>query len=248
MQNLGQTYKNSDIDQAISVFHNKKQVFKSNSIAWRLKADMLRDRWDAEHYSLKDMQMMEKLKSAKTLSKFTKIVRQKENLQQYTTSSFIKYVAISDIDRHGMKIVSHQNLFPHQLPSRASYKIQEGDILLAVSGANTGTERQALALVSKDYDGAICSNGFAVLRSITNIDKYFLLAFFKTDIFIKQVRRMMTGHAIPCISLTNLGQIMVSVPNKHIQAKIAKRTKQIITLSQQQQEEINDLKKDLKFI
>ncbi len=248
LQNHNQQDKDSDIDQAIKIFHNKKQCFKSTSIAWYLKPDLIKDRWDAEHYSLKDMQMIEKLNTGKALSNFVDIVRKKESFHSYTVSSTLKYVAISDIERHGMKIVSHQTLYPQKLPSRASYKIQEGDILLAVSGANTGTERQALALVSPDYDGAICSNGFAVLRNIQSINKYFLLAFLKTDIFIRQVRRMMTGHAIPCISLTSLNQVIVPLLNEQTQKKIAGRVKRIITLSQLQQKESNRLQKEMELI
>ena len=247
-QNHSQCHKNNDIDQAVNLFHSKQREYKPNSIAWRLKPNLLKDRWDAEHYSLQDMQMIEKLNPKRVLANFVKIVREKENFHLYATSSIIKYVAISDIDQHGMKIVSHQELPPAKLPSRASYKIQVGDILMAVSGANTGTKKQAVALVTKEYSGSICSNGFAVLRNIKDIDKYFLLAFLKTDIFIKQVRRMMTGHAIPFISLGQLGQIMVPFPNQQIQNQIAKRTKQIIALSQKQQTEINKLQKELQLI
>ena len=157
----------------------------------------------------------------------------------------VKYVAISDIDRYGMKIAHHQSIDVNKLPSRASYKICEGDILVAISGANTDTDRQAVALVSKDYEGAICSNGFAVLRNVKNINKYFLLAFFKTNVFTKQIRRMMTGHAIPCISLTNLGQVIVPIPNKDIQEKIAKKTQNIIYLSHKAHLKMSDLKKEM---
>ena len=242
--NKGTHYKDSDINQVITMFHNKQKKVKSPAIAWQLKHELLKDRWDAEHYSLKDMQMMDKLNSNQTLSKFVEIVKYKEKLHRYSSLP-VKYVAISDIDRHGMKVATHQVLPADKLPSRASYKIFEGDILIAVSGANTGTDRQAVAIVTKDYNSAICSNGFAVLRNIRDIDKYFFLAFLKTEVFIKQVRRMMTGHAIPCISLDNLGKIIVPVPNKKIQKKISERTKQIITLSQKQQTEINNLKTEI---
>ena len=240
-------YIDSDIYQIINNFHSKKREYKSPIIAWQLKHNLLKGRWDAEHYSLKDMRMIDKLNSKQLLSHFAEIVRYKEQFYKYPSSA-VKYVAISDINRYGMQIATHQTLYPHQLPSRASYKLQEGDILVAVSGANTGTEKQAVAIVTRNYEGAICSNGFAVLRNIKNIDKYFFLAFLKTDIFIKQIRRMMTGHAIPCISLTNLGKIIVPVPDKKIQEKISKKTRQIVELSQIQQKEINNLKTEIELI
>ena len=235
---------NSDIDQVVNSYHNKNLKNKLSSISWKIKFNMLSDRWDAEHYSLKDMKMIKNLDSSHELLNFVNIVREKENFSK-NNSDFVKYVAISDIDRHGMKIADHQFLPINQLPSRASYKILEGDILIAVSGANTGTEKQAIAIVTHEYEDAICSNGFAVLRNVRSIDKYFFLAFLKTQIFTKQVRRMMTGHAIPCISLNNLGKIIVPKPSSNIQSRISKKIKHIVNLSQMQHKEMQSLKQDI---
>ena len=234
----------SDIEQVVNSYHNTNLKNKLSSISWKIKLNMLSDRWDAEHYSLKDMKMIEDLDSNQKLLNFVNIVREKESFSK-SNADIVKYVAISDIDRHGMKIADHQLLQINQLPSRASYKILEGDILVAVSGANTGTEKQAVAIVTREYEGAICSNGFAVLRNVRSIDKYFFLAFLKTQIFIKQVRRMMTGHAIPCISLTNLGNIIVPNPNSTIQNKISKKIKHIVNLSQTQHKEMQSLKQEI---
>ena len=236
-----------DIKKTINAFHNKKINNKLSSISWKIKYDMLSNRWDAEHYSLKDMQMIKKLHPGSTLSYFVNIVKNKENFSKQP-AAVVRYVAISDIDRYGMKIADHQMLRIDQLPSRASYRIREGDILTAVSGANTGTEKQATALVSKEYAGAVCSNGFAVLRNVKNIDKYFLLAFLKTDIFIKQVRRMMTGHAIPCISLFNLERIIIPTFNRSFQKKFANKAKHIIDLSHTQHQQMQALKKEITAV
>lgn len=239
-------YIDSDINKVITTFKNRKRENKLSPISWQLKYEFLNDRWDAEHYSLKDIKMIEKLDSNQILSNFVEIVNYKEKFSKQSPV-VVKYVAISDIDRHGMKIATHQSLYTNKLPSRASYQILKGDILVAISGANTGTERQAVAVVTKDYEGSICSNGFAVLRNVKNIDKYFFLAFLKTDMFIKQVKRMMTGHAIPCISLTNLGKIIVPNPDKAVQDRISKKTKRIINLSQIQHTEMISLKKDIEL-
>ena len=234
----------SDIEKVVHSYHNKHLKNKLSSISWKVKFNLLSDRWDAEHYSLKDMKMIEDLGSNQKLLNFVNIIKEKEDFSK-NNIDFVKYVAISDIDRHGMKIADHQFLKINQLPSRASYKIFEGDILIAVSGANTGTEKQAIAIVTHEYEGAICSNGFAVLRDIRNIDKYFFLAFLKTQVFTKQVRRMMTGHAIPCISLTNLGKIIVPKPDATAQRKISKKIRHIVNLSQIQHKEMQSLKQEI---
>ena len=106
---------NSDIDQVVHSYHNKNLKNKLSSISWKIKFNMLSDRWDAEYYSLKDMQMIENLDSSQEILNFVNIVREKENFSK-NNSDFVKYVAISDIDRHGMKIADHQLLPKNQYP------------------------------------------------------------------------------------------------------------------------------------
>ena len=233
---------NSDLNKVIEAFNKTNN--KSTLLSWHINHDLLKERWDAEYYCLDDIKMINQLKSKHLLSDLVEIVKYKEKFAK-NSQSIVKYVAISDIDRYGMKIAHHQSIHVNKLPSRASYKICKGDILVAISGANTGTDRQAIAFVSEEYEGAICSNGFAVLRNIKNINKYFLLAFFKTDVFTKQIRRMMTGHAIPCLSLTNLSRVIVPIPNKNLQEKIAKKTENIIYLSQEAHLKMSNLQKEM---
>jgi hypothetical protein len=46
-----------------------------------------------------------------------------------------------------------------------------------------GSPRQATALITEDEDGAICSNGFSVLRNIQGVEPLFLLVYMRTDFF-----------------------------------------------------------------
>ena len=71
-------YKQTDIEHTINIFHNKNQknqlnhttidlekeasTININTTAWWLKSELLKDRWDAEHYFLKDLQMIKKYK------------------------------------------------------------------------------------------------------------------------------------------------------------------------------------------
>lgn len=97
------------------------------------------------------------------------------------------------------------------MPSRASYDIEEGDIITAVAGNSVGTKKHATALVSKEYSGAICTNGFRVLRN-PRINPYYLIYYFKTDMFLTQMKRFRTGAAIPNVSDNDLADILVYKP------------------------------------
>ena len=92
------------------------------------------------------------------------------------------------------------------------------------------TARQATALITPDEDNAICSNGFAVLRNVHGVEPLYLLAYLRTEFFLRQVRRLMTGHAIPAISNDDLAKIIVPIPPRVEQQKIAKAISGIMTL------------------
>lgn len=147
-----------------------------------------------------------------------------------TSENEIRYIAISDVDARTMQVVSQQILRAHEAPSRATYRVQSGDIITATSGASTGTTRQATALITEDEDGAICSNGFAVLRNIHGVEPLYLLAYLQTEFFLRQVRRLMTGHAIPAISNDDLAKIIVPIPSRVEQQKIAEAISTILAM------------------
>jgi hypothetical protein len=63
--------------------------------------------------------------------------------------------------------------------------------LLHCADSSTGTPKQATAFITEEYDGAICPNGFAVLRDVHGVDPLFLLAYMRTEFYLRQVRRMM---------------------------------------------------------
>jgi len=129
-----------------------------------------------------------------------------------------------------MQVVSQQTIKPHEAPSRATYRVQKGDIITAISGASTGTPRNATALITEDEDGAICSNGFAVLRNIHGIEPLFLLAYMRTEYYLRQVRRLMTGHAIPAISIEDLAKVLVPTPPLEIQKGISDEIAKILAI------------------
>jgi len=193
-----------------------------------VRNDMLNSRLDAEHYDPSDRKMIENLKStgAKPLGTIANIVRESEDFR-LSPDSEIRYVAISDVDSRTMQVVFQQLLSAHEAPSRATYGLRKGDIITAVSGASTGTSRQATALITEDEDGAICSNGFAVIRNAHGVEPLYLLAFMRTKLFHRQVRRLMTGHTIPTISIEDLSKILVPIPPKAAQLRIAESLRKL---------------------
>jgi type I restriction enzyme M protein len=52
----------------------------------------------------------------------------------------------------------------------------------------------------------------------------------RTEYYLRQVRRLMTGHAIPAISTEDLSRVLVPIPPKDEQEKIAEAVVSIQTM------------------
>lgn len=221
-----------DIDEIISE-HNR---FKSGQLEIETKTiytvseKLLNTRLDVEHYRPEDRKLLEMLQTngAKPLGELSGILKETDDFR-LASNDEIRYIAISDVDARTMQVVSQQTLKSHEAPSRATYRVRKGDIITAVSGASTGTPRHATALITEDEDRAICSNGFAVLRNIHGVEPLFLLAYMRTEYFLRQVRRLMTGHAIPAISVEDLSKVLVPIPPKEVQKQISDEIVMILT-------------------
>jgi type I restriction enzyme M protein len=229
----GMSIPDDDIDEIASVYSRFKDSAKttaSQSI-FLVAEKQLNTRLDVEHYHPADQQLIEQLQSsgARPLGEIADILAETDDFR-LASNGEIRYVAISDVDARTMQVVSQQIIKPHDAPSRATYRVQTGDIITATSGASTGTSRNATALITADEDGAICSNGFAVLRNIRGVEPLFLLAFMRTEHYLRQVRRLMTGHAIPAISTDDLAQVLVPIPPCEEQKKIADRIASVLAM------------------
>jgi type I restriction enzyme M protein len=117
-----------------------------------------------------------------------------------------------------------------------------------MSGASTGTPRHAIALITEDEDGAICSNGFAVLRNIHGVEPFFLLAYMRTGYYLRQVRRLMTGHAIPAISSEDLAKVLVPIPHIEIQKKISDEVETILAMRKEARKKGEKIVKETAYL
>ncbi|MCS6919752.1 MAG: N-6 DNA methylase [Fimbriimonadales bacterium] len=220
----------TELPQLARLFHttNLDSVSSAEGAFW-LSVDSLDHRLDAEHYLPRDTVILERLSRypSRRLREIAEIVTATEPFRS-TPDQEIRYIAISDVIPELSVVASWQTLRACEAPSRAKYRLQKGDLITAVAGASTGTSQHASAIVSEREDGAICTNGFAVLRNLRGVDPYYLLAFFRSESFLRQVRRLLRGHAIPAISLESLGEVVVPIPPEHLQQEIAFRVRSAI--------------------
>ena len=86
-------------------------------------------------------------------------ISKKEKAKLKEGGEIFRYIEIGDVTPYGL-IVSHVEGSFNELPSRGEYQIRKVDVLIAINNSSRGT----VVLVPDEYNGAICTSGFFVLR------------------------------------------------------------------------------------
>lgn len=145
---------------------------------------------------------------------------------------YYDYIEIADLNAYTNEIINSTKLLGEDMPSRASYKLEINDIIVATAGGSIGTPKQAKAIVTENYEGCICTNGFSVMKA-KSISAYYLLSFFNSELFYKQILKYKYGTAIPCISREDFENILVPIPEKSVLMKKENNIKEAIRLREE---------------
>jgi type I restriction enzyme M protein len=233
----------SVIAEAYKAFQKGKKIEKENSFS--INYNELNGRFDYDFYSPENRKMFSDLDNGKTvrLGDICDIIKIKSKKLKDQNLS-VEYVELSDINTHSYEIINSTSYQVHELPSRASYEIQEGDIITAIAGNSVGTRKHATALVTKEFEGSICTNGFRVLRNF-KIDSNYLLYFLKTEVFLKQMFMYRTGAAIPNVSDIDLANTVINIPDDKTIKEISKKMKKAFELRQESRNQIESINLEL---
>ncbi|MDR2643669.1 MAG: restriction endonuclease subunit S, partial [Planctomycetaceae bacterium] len=227
-------------------FQNHIAIDNANSFF--IDYSELNGRFDFDFYSPENRKMFSVLSDGQTVKLGeicdiikTKTPKLKEN------DSWIEYVELSDVSAHSYEIINSTTYQVHELPSRASYEIKEGDIITAIAGNSVGTAKHATALVSQEFDGCICTNGFRVLRNF-KMDLYYLLYFFQTELFLKQMFMYRTGAAIPNVSDIDLANTLIFLPKTNVIQEISAKMKNAFDIHRESRKQIENIKKEFSHV
>jgi len=198
---------------------------RSSEVGFLVEESALGERWDAERHSPKAPMgksvLVRKSDEGVRACKLSEVAAFKEarlSRRSLDPDMEVPYIEISSV-LPGLPLIGRvEALRVRDLPSRATYTVSAGDILLAIAGASTGTEKQAVAWVTEERDGAVCTNGFAVLRPLPEkVNPYFLLGYFYSGAFLGELRRLLRGHAIPAASLSDVKNMIIRLPPRPVQ-------------------------------
>jgi type I restriction enzyme S subunit len=111
-------------------------------------------------------------------------------------SATFAYIDIGSVGNDGGDIVSAKRYIGLDAPSRARRRIRSGDLLLSTVRPNL----RGFAIVTPDYDGQVCSTGFAVLRGDGALIPSFLRLVALSGFFVDQLTLGMRGGHYPAVN------------------------------------------------
>lgn len=194
------------------------------SVATKTFADFQNSgRLDAEYYQPKYEAIAEKLTqySNGTVSCENILVNAMTKL---TNGTQYCYLELADIGKSG-EINSCTHDIAENLPSRARQKVKTNDVIVSsVEGSLT-----SCALITEEYNNAICSTGFHVLRS-AEINPETLLLLMKSSPIQALLKQGCSGTILTAILPDALKAIKLPLIRKEVQNELAAKVQESFAL------------------
>ncbi len=138
-----------------------------------------------------------------------------------------KYIELADIGSSG-EIKDCMVEQGQDLPSRARCKVNTGDVIASsVEGS-----LESIALVTEEYDNALCSTGFHAINSDV-LNSETLLVFLKSSAGQLQLKKGCSGTILTAINGEEFGRIVVPCIKADKQAEIRQKVVESFNLRKQ---------------
>jgi SAM-dependent methyltransferase len=140
-------------------------------------------------------------------------------------NDLIKYVQYTDIDPVFGVIKSFTEFVLSDAPSRAKIVVNEGDILIPKLKQSS----EKIAIVTKEYDGCVVTNGFKVIKPKNNIDSELIFAIFRNKKIQQQLQDFSSGTIMPSVDDEYFNEI-VKVHDDENNETLVNKVKEIFYL------------------
>lgn len=192
----------------------------------RLKDSFLQTgRLDAEFYQQKYedyARLIERYRGG--FANFTDVCKINDTNFNPSANVVYSYIELSNIGNFG-EITGCTVANGADLPSRARRLIHTNDVIISsVEGS-----LKSCALVPKEYDGALCSTGFYVVKSEA-INPETLLVLFKSEPMQNLLKQNCSGTILTAVSRNELNTIVVPKIKTEVQSEIAGYVQKSISL------------------
>lgn len=122
-----------------------------------------------------------------------------------------KYIELANIGSSG-EITGCTQELGKNLPTRARRQVNTGDVIISsIEGS-----LESCAIIPEEYDGALCSTGFYVLKS-DKINSETLLVLFKSELMQQILKRNCTGTILTSLNKKDFEKIKIPIIERNIQ-------------------------------
>lgn len=172
-------------------------------------------RFDAEYFQPKYEEIISAIQKYRgSYDKLGNLVKVKDKNFSPEEKREYKYIELANIGGNG-EICACMVEEGHNLPSRARRKVSSGDLIVSsIEGSLS-----SIALVTDEYDQALCSTGFHVLNSKL-LNSETLLVFLKSEVGQMQMKKGCSGTILTAISQDELSSIVLPKVSPEIQSRI----------------------------
>lgn len=199
-------------------------------------------RLDAEYYQPKYDSYLELIKNYHNgFKKLTDLCELKNDNHLPNDETQYRYIELSNIGNNG-EVTGCTVNFGKELPSRVRRIVKEGDVLISsIEGSLS-----SCALVTKEYDGAICSTGFYVVNS-KKINSETLLILFKSELMQNLLKQGYSGTILTAINNDEFKNLLLPVIDDNTQQTIASLIQQSSKLKKQSEQLLEVAKKAVEI-
>jgi restriction endonuclease S subunit len=201
-------------------------------------------RFDAEHYQPKYEQVKKFIADSgykvKKLREVVEISDKKIEPSSQPTELF-SYIEIANINPSTGEIEEVNQVKGYEAPSRARMLVKKGDILVSSLLGSLDN----VGLVPDEFDGAIASTGFFVIRSKFFLPE-FLFLLFKSNLMRLQLEEKTAGAIMSAVPKTTFGDLLIPIVSEQTQRQISALVRQSFLLRKESKELIEKAKKEVE--
>ena len=204
-------------------------ISKGNTAEKSFSASAAAGRLDAEHSQPKYDALLDLLKTDETVGSLCRL-----HDRNFIPESHMKYayIELANVGQHSV-ISKVETMEGSQLPGRARRRVKAGQVIISsIEGS-----LQSCALITKEYDGALCSNGFYVLDS-DMMNPETLLLLFQSEPIQELMRQRCSGTILTAISKEELLRMPLPLVPPAVQQEIAERVTESFALRRQAQQRL----------
>lgn len=185
-------------------------------------------RLDAEYYQVKYEDYLELVQSYSCgVEPLNEICEVKDKNFNPSEKIEYKYIELANIGKSG-EIVGCIIDYGSELPTRARRKVNTNDVIISsIEGSLV-----SCALVTKEFDNALCSTGFYVVNS-EKLNPETLLVLFKCEPIQALLKKGCSGTILTAISKTELERIPIPLIDIETQNKIKEQINKSFELRKQ---------------